>query len=220
MDASHDLKTPLTVIRGEIDITLRKNRTPDQYRRTLTSVHEEARKLELVIDNLLFLSRIDAHDNRATFQTVQLDEVLLEVFEKTECLAEKKRIAYIVRKVDPVSIWGNAILLSRLVLNLLDNALKYTPQGQRIDISLERSREYARLKIRDTGIGIPDESLPFIFDRFYRVDKSRSQKTGGSGLGLSIVKKIADIHGAEVKIDSRLHKGTSACIRFPLNPRV
>lgn len=219
IDASHDLKTPLTIIRGEIDITLRKNRTPEQYKKTLASVQEEARKLETVIDNLLFLSRIDVQNNRATFQTVTLDEVLLEVFEKTARLAERKHIAYVVKKVDPVTIWGNAVLLSRLVLNLLDNAIKYTPEGQRIDISLRRDGAYAQLKVQDTGIGIPDESLPFIFDRFYRVDKSRSKKTGGSGLGLSIVKKIADIHGADIKVESKTDRGTIMSIRFPLEPR-
>jgi len=108
--------------------------------------------------------------------------------------------------------------LNRLVLNLLDNAIKYTPEGQKIEISLEIEEKRALLTIRDTGIGIPGESLPFIFDRLYRVDKSRSQKTGGSGLGLSIVKKIADIHNAEVTVKSKLDKGTTVRVYFPIQP--
>ena len=217
-DASHDLKTPLTVIRGEIDIALRKKRTPGQYQQTLISVHEEARKLETVIDNLLFLSRIDTRDHRLLFQGVRLDEILLEVFEKTGRLAGEKRIAYVITNAESVSVPGDAVLLNRLVLNLLDNAIKYTPEGQKIEISLEIEEKRALLTIRDTGIGIPGESLPFIFDRLYRVDKSRSQKTGGSGLGLSIVKKIADIHDAEVTVKSKLNKGTTVRVYFPIQP--
>lgn len=215
-DASHDLKTPLTVIRGEIDIALRKKRTPGHYQQTLTSVHEEARKLETVIDNLLFLSRIDAQDHRLTFQRVRLDEILLELFEKTGRLAREKRIAYVITKAESLSVRGDVVLLNRLVLNLLDNAIKYTPEGHKIEMSLEREGKRALLRVRDTGIGIPGECLPFIFDRFYRVDKSRSQKTGGSGLGLSIVKKITDIHHAKVKVKSILDKGTTVRVSFPL----
>lgn len=215
-DASHDLKTPLTVIRGEIDIALRKKRTPKQYENTLTSVHEEARKLETVIDNLLFLSRMDAQDHRITFQPVRLDEILLELFEKTGRLAREKHIAYVINRAESVSIPGDAVLLSRLVLNLLDNAIKYTPEGKKIEMSLENHGEHALLTVRDTGIGIPRESLPYIFDRLYRVDKARSQTTGGSGLGLSIVKKIADIHHAEVKVKSTPDKGTTVRVSFPL----
>jgi two-component system OmpR family sensor kinase len=219
-DASHDLKTPLTIIRGEIDIALRKKRTPSEYRRTLASVHEESQKLETVIDNLLFLSRIEAQDHRASFQDVSLDGVLLEAFEKTARLAGEKHIAYDVIKVEPVTIPGNAVLLGRLVLNLLENAIKYTPEGGKIEMSLENDDEYARLRVQDTGIGIPSESLPFIFDRFYRVDKSRSQTTGGSGLGLSIVKQIADFHRAEISIQSQPCKGTTFHVQFLLkNPK-
>ena len=216
-DASHDLKTPLTVIRGEIDIALRKNRPPAEYIKTLSSVGEEAKKLERVIDNLLFLSRIDSRDYQRSHEKVHLDEILLEVFEKTTPLASEKELAYVLKKIERVSMHGDSILLSRLLMNLLDNAIKYTPLGGQIKISLKNSGEKAELNIQDTGMGIPQNALPFIFNRFYRVDQSRSQRNEGAGLGLSIVKKIADIHQARVDVHSQLNKGTTVLVSFPLS---
>ncbi|MGE5340911.1 MAG: ATP-binding protein [Candidatus Omnitrophota bacterium] len=214
-DASHDLKTPLTVIRGEIEITLRKERTIQEYQKTLHSLHEESRKLETIIDNLLFLSRVDAVDYTASLHPIPLDEVLLNVFEKMERLASQKHIAYILKGIESVFIDGDDILLNRLFTNIIDNAIKYTPDGGKIEIELVKTAEHLRFSVQDTGIGIPKHSLPFIFDRFYRVDQSRSQESGGSGLGLSIVKKITDIHRATVDVESEPNKGTTFHIYFP-----
>jgi two-component system OmpR family sensor kinase len=216
-DASHDLKTPLTVIRGEIDITLRKNRPKAEYIKTLTSVREEAKKLERVIDNLLFLSRIDSRDYQRSYEKVQLDEILLDVFEKITPLANEKEVAYVLEIIERVSMQGDPILLSRLLMNLMDNAIKYTPPGGQIKISLKNTREKTRFTIQDTGIGIPESALSYIFNRFYRVDQSRSQRNEGAGLGLSIVKKIADIHQAEIDIHSQLNEGTTVLVSFPLS---
>ena len=216
-DASHDLKTPLTVIRGEIDIALRKNRPPAEYIKTLKSVGEEAKKLERVIDNLLFLSRMDSRDYQRSFEKVHLDEIFLEVFEKTASIANEKELAYVIEKMERIPMQGDPILLSRLLMNLVDNAIKYTPRGGRVKISLKKSKGKAELTIQDTGMGIPSEALSLIFNRFYRVDQSRSQQNEGAGLGLSIVKKIADIHQAEVDIHSQLNKGTTAIVSFPLS---
>ncbi len=213
-DASHDLKTPLTIIRGEIEIALRKERMPEEYVKTLLNVQEEAKKLERVIDNLLFLSRIDTADHRPSFQDVPLDELLLNVFEKTQPLAAKKGIAYGIKKMETVSTRGAPLLLNRLVMNLLDNAVKYTPAGGQVEISLKSKGEKVLLTIRDTGIGIPGESLPYVFDRFYQVDKSRTQRSEGAGLGLAIVKQIADIHNATVEIHSQLDSGTTVSVLF------
>lgn len=214
-DASHDLKTPLTVIRGEIDIALRKERVSKEYIKTLTTVREESQKLERVIDNLLFLSRIDDREYRFSFQKVQLDEIVLNMFENAQLLAAKKNIICVIKKMDSVFINGDPILLNRLIMNLLDNAVKYTPARGRVEVSLEKNQKTVRLTIQDTGIGMPGESLPFIFDRFYRVDPSRSQRSEGSGLGLSIVKKIAEIHQAHINIHSELNRGTIVQVLFP-----
>ena len=214
-DASHDLKTPLTIIRGEIEIALRKNRSTKDYIKTLTSVQEEAGKLETIIDNLLFLSRIDSPSQRLSLKIVPLDEVILNVFEKAEHLANKKGIIFIIGEMEPTLIRGDNILLNRLLMNILDNAIKYTPTGGRVDIALEKASKNVSLKVHDTGIGIPVESLPYIFDRFYQVDKSRSQRSQGSGLGLSIVKKIADIHSALIDVKSEVNQGTLFQVIFP-----
>jgi len=217
-DASHDLKTPLTIIRGEIEIALRKNRSSKEYIKTLTSIQEEARKLETIIENLLFLSRIDSPAQSLSLKAVPLDEIILNVFEKAEHLANKKGLIFMIGEMEPTLIRGESILLNRLVMNILDNAIKYTPAGGRVGISLERAGKNVCLIVRDTGIGIPGESLPHIFDRFYQVDKSRTQRSQGSGLGLSIVKKIADIHGAVVEVKSEVNKGAVFHVIFPLLP--
>ncbi len=217
-DASHDLKTPLTIIRGEIEIALRKNRSSKEYIKTLTSIQEEARKLEIIIENLLFLSRMDSPAQTLSFKAVPLDEIILNVFEKVDQLANKKGLILLIGEMEPTLIRGEPILLNRLVLNIFDNAIKYTPARGRVDISLEKTGKNVCLIVKDSGIGIPGESLPHIFDRFYQVDKSRSQRSQGSGLGLSIVKKIADIHGAEVEVKSELNKGTEFRVIFPLLP--
>jgi two-component system OmpR family sensor kinase len=216
-DASHDLKTPLTVIRGEIEVALRKERKPDEYKNTLANVREEAERLERVIDNLLFLSRIDAWNEGESFEMkpTPLDEILLDVFEKTQLLAQEKGISYLIGEMEAVTIEGSAVLLNRLIMNLLDNAIKYTEKGGRVEVSLDKADRNAVLTVRDTGIGIPEESLPFIFDRFYRVDQARSSRIRGSGLGLSIAKKIADIHQAVIYVESRINQGTTARIVFP-----
>lgn len=216
-DASHDLKTPLTVIRGEIDIAMRKERDAREYKTTLATILDETRRLERVIDNLLFLSRIDALAHRVPLERVGLDEVVLEVFEKTQPLALKKGVTLGIEAVEAAIVNGDAILLNRLVMNLLDNALKYTSPGGRVEISLVRSGERALFTVKDTGIGIPEEALPLIFNPFYRVDQSRSERSEGSGLGLSIVKKIADIHKAEIEVHSQPDRGTTVVVSFPFD---
>jgi heavy metal sensor kinase len=215
-DASHDLKTPLTVIRGEIEVALRSERSKEEYVKTLTSVIEESRKLERIIDDLLFLSRLD-HDTPAfTRETLALDEVLLQLFEKTQPLAAEKGIAYVLRRIDNVRVMVSPIMLERLLMNLLDNAIKYTPNGGRVDITLTRENSRAILSIRDSGCGIPAESLPHVYERFYRVVNSPAHRGKGAGLGLSIVKKIALLHHFEVELDSKPDVGTTTRVLFPL----
>jgi len=216
-DASHDLKTPLTVIRGEVEITLRKDRDIDEYKKILHSVWEEAQKMERVIDNLMMLSLIDVRDESSLLLPIQLDEILLEVYEKMGLLAREKNIALVIGEMEPTPIMGDSILLNRMVTNLLDNAIKYTPNNGKIELFLENTPGKAIMTLRDTGIGIPQNSLPFIFDRFYRVDSARSSNIQGSGLGLSIVKKIAEIHQADIKVDSHLNIGTTVQVIFPQN---
>ena len=214
-DVSHELRTPLTIIRGEIEVLLRKERDKEEYQKTLKSTLEEAAYLERIIDDLLFLSRIDALENREFDKTVQLDEIVLKVLESQELAAKKKGITLEIKKADPTQIKGEEILLERMVTNIVDNAIRYTHPDGKVEISLDKEDGSSVLLVQDTGIGIPEDSLPLIFDRFYVVDKSRFKETGGLGLGLSIVKHVAESHGGKIEVDSELNKGTTFLVRFP-----
>jgi len=214
-DVSHELRTPLTIIRGEIEVLLRKERSSDEYQKTLKSTLEESAYLERIIDDLLFLSRIEALEKKEFDKSVQLDEILLKVVESQELTAKKKNITLDIKMAEPTEIKGEEILLERMVTNIIDNAIRYSQPGGKVEVSLDKKEGIPFLRIQDTGIGIPEESLPSIFDRFYVVDKSRFKETGGLGLGLSIVKQVADGHGAKIEVESELNKGTSFLVRFP-----
>jgi heavy metal sensor kinase len=216
-DVSHELRTPLTNIRGEVEVIMRKNRSRDEYKKTLKSVLEETYHMEKIIDDLLLLSRTEAIKKESLNKNLQLDEILLNVYERYERSAHKKNIKLNIKKITPVMIRGEEALLGRMVSNLIDNAVRYTKSGGQVDISLDKDDDYAVLVISDTGIGIPEEAIPFIFDRFFVVDKSRSKESGGIGLGLSIIKRVADIHGADISVRSKVNKGTEFEIKFPLS---
>lgn len=215
-DVSHELRTPLTIIRGEIEVLLRKERDKEEYQKTLKSTLEEAAYLERIIDDLLFLSRIEALEKKEFKKLVQLDEILLKVVESQELAAKKKSISLDIKKVEPAKINGEEILLERMVTNLIDNAIRYTHPGGKVKVSLDKKDGTFTLLVQDTGIGIPEESLPLIFDRFYVVDKSRFKETGGLGLGLSIVKRVASCHGGKIEVESEVNKGTSFLVHFSI----
>jgi len=214
-DVSHELRTPLTIIRGEIEVALRKVRREKEYRTILDSVLEETYHMEKIIDDLLFLSRIEAVRKTRFDQEVLLSDILARVRESRASSAKAKQVVLETGSCPDLRILGDRTLLERLVANLVDNAIRYTPSGGRVELSCRDRDGRPVLAVRDTGIGIPEESLPFIFDRFYVVDPSRSKESGGSGLGLSIVKSVADIHGAEIQVESQLGAGTLFRIVFP-----
>ncbi len=213
-DVSHELRTPLTIIRGEIEVMLRKERTAEEYRTTLRSALEETRNMEKIIDDLLALSRIEAAARMKFHGDVSLQEILMEVGESRSPAAREKGIDFVVHGGTARPVKGDRVLLERLAANLVDNAIRYTPPGGRVEIGLDEEKHRVVLTVRDSGIGIPKESLPLIFDRFYVVDPSRSKESGGSGLGLSIVKSVAEIHGAAIEVDSEPGRGTTFRIVF------
>ncbi len=208
-DVSHELKTPLTVVKGEIEVALRKIRTAEDYQNVLKSGLEEIEKLQKIIGNLLLLARMDSQRDAIAFTTLALDEVLFEVHEEIYLFAEKKKMSLILTEVEQVKVRGNRGLLKRLVYNLIANAIQYTAPGGEIRLSLQKEAAQVVCTISDTGIGIPEEALPFVFDRFYRVDPSRSHKTGGSGLGLAIVQKIVEVHEGQISVRSTVEQGTA-----------
>jgi heavy metal sensor kinase len=213
-DVSHELRTPLTIIRGEVEVLLRKDRDVSEYIRTLDSVLEESQRMEKIIDDLLFLSRIEALDRAKLNQSVRLNEILTTVVESRNPMIRKQGVECEAGEIEEVTVKGNADLLERMIANILDNALRYTQEGGTISYSLTKTGNSAQLEISDTGIGIPADAIPFIFDRFFVVDKSRSKETGGSGLGLSIVKWIVDSHKARIDVRSEEGKGTTVGVLF------
>ena len=218
-DVSHELKTPLADLKSNAEIMLRKDRSKEEYRNGVASIIDDAQKLQKIIEDLLFLAKIDSQNMGVSMEIVALHEIFLEVFEEIQPLATKKHLALSFTEVDIVSIKGDAGLLKRMLSNLMTNAIYYTPSGGELGFSLHEEHnngtELATLTIRDTGIGIPPESLPHIFDRFYRVDQARSHQTGGSGLGLAIVKKIIEIHSGKISVQSTVGHGTTFRVSFP-----
>jgi PAS domain S-box-containing protein len=208
-DASHDLRTPLTVINGEIDLLLRGNRISDETRLPLERVIEELKRLESLASDLLMLARLDANIADRT-DVVRLDELLLDCVEKLTMLARQKDIRWGVRLSDPVEINCDAYALDRAISNVLENAIKYSPRQSLVDVMLESDNEHYAITIADNGPGIPASDLPYVFDRFYRSDLTRS--TPGTGLGLSIVKSVVEAHQGSVAVLSSPGEGTTVKI--------
>jgi signal transduction histidine kinase len=216
-DASHELRTPLTIVRGEIELALRSTKSPDEYRFVLESTLEEILRLTSIIDNLLMLAKADKGLYRPEFSEVNLGSLIEELFEDSEVLASRKNIRISLDIGTPITIVGDRLRLRQLFLNLIDNAIKYTPEGGNVALAVERHNGAAVFRISDSGIGIPEEDLPKVFDRFYRVDKARSREMGGTGLGLSIAKWIAELHRGTIDVQSELHRGSVFTVKLPMN---
>ncbi len=214
-DASHELRTPLTVLQGQNELILNKQRNAKEYQEVISSNLEEINYMSKVLEDLFVLSRSDENQIQLDCKPMDLREIIDEVYKHAEALAADKNIRIAIAFLEPVSINGDPVRLRQMVWNILHNAIKYTPPGKQIKISLEDQGESAYLTVQDTGIGISEEDLPHIFDRFFRVDKARSRKEGGSGLGLSICKHIVEAHKGRIDVESELGKGTKFKIRLP-----
>jgi heavy metal sensor kinase len=211
-DVAHELKTPLTALKGELEVALRKDRSPEEYRDILNSLQEDTENLQHIIEDLLFLARMDAQSIPLSFQQFSLDEVVLEIYESALGAARKKGVSLALPALDSIDIAGDAGLIKRLLTNLVVNAIHYTPEGGKVELAVKAAEDTTCITVRDTGIGIPADALPHIFDRFYRVDQSRSHDTGGSGLGLAIVQKIAEVHNAQIDVQSQAGNGSTFLI--------
>ncbi len=220
-DASHELKTPLTAIRGEAEVALMSAQTP-ATQATLQSIIAETERLSSIVNNLLLLSRADADQVRLNQDPVALHEIVLTTFETLERLARRKNIALDFADMEEVTIPGDALWLQQLFTNLIHNAIHYTPEGGRVTLALTITKSgqpeapFAQFSVEDTGPGIPAEHLPFLFDRFYRVDSGRSRDQGGSGLGLNIARWVAESHGGKITISSVVGKGTVFTVLLPV----
>jgi two-component system phosphate regulon sensor histidine kinase PhoR len=217
-NVSHELKTPLAAIRGFAE-TLRDGALdePPVARRFTERILEQCRRLQALLDDLLTLSRLETVALREREQ-LALDEVVRHAVDTLAPLAREKRVQVEVAASGTPAVLGEADAIERLVLNLLENAIKYNrPEGQ-VAVQLSATGEDVLLEVTDTGIGIPPDALPRIFERFYRVDKGRAREEGGTGLGLAIVKHVAQAHGGQVEVDSRLGRGTTFRVRLPVAP--
>ncbi len=217
-DASHELRTPLTALKTSIEVALRdKHMNLKQAKDTLHSSLEDIDSLESLANNLLSLTQYQTGHNHFDFQDVNIREVIQDAVKKITPLAKKKGIELKLDLIDQ-TIPANKQSLDKLLLILLDNAVKYTSKGGQVTLSTQTRGRYLLLKIKDTGMGISQQDLPHIFDRFYRADQSRSKhQVSGFGLGLSLAKQIVHLHKGFIKADSLVNKGTTFTIKLPLH---
>ena len=214
-DASHELKTPLTVLKGEMEVALRAKDDPEYMRETIASSLEEIDRMSKIVMNLLDLAKMDVERGVASKTKIDTAKVLGDRFEHFKKMAADKQISFDAVVIDGVFVMGDPVMLGRLFYNLIENAIKYTERGGRVDVRIEKTDVSAVIAVSDTGLGISKEDLPFVFDRFFRVDKVRTY-SGGAGLGLSICKEIAVHHGGDITVTSVPGKGSAFIVTLPL----
>lgn len=210
-DVSHELRTPLTAIRGNVDLMQHFGEAdPD----SLAAMQDDIKRMARLVDDLLLLARADSGAIPLHLKPVELDNLLFDVYRKAQRLSDG--VAVKLSDVDQVCVQADVDRLKQLLLNLIDNALKYTPPGGEVVIALTKDNNWARITVSDTGIGIAPEHLPHIFERFYRVDKARTRVQGGSGLGLSIARWIAQGHGGTIRVVSKPEQGSVFTLSLPI----
>lgn len=215
-DASHELKTPLTILKGEMEIALRSKDNVEYMKEALKSSLEEIDRMNYIVRNLLDLAKMDVEKSAVAKEPVNLDKVLSDRCEQLKKVALDSGIHMAILRSKPAMVNGDAVRIGQLIFNLIDNALKYSHRGGAVELSLDTEGGSVVFKVKDTGVGISKEDLPYIFDRFYRVDKARSRDVGGAGLGLSICKEIAESHGGSLEVESDPRVGSTFIARLPL----
>jgi len=213
-DASHELRSPLAVIRSQAEVALTRERTPAYYARVLTSIGEESERLGRLAESLLVLARADA-GHPLELAPLDLDEVVAEAGTRVAPLAHEQGVELVVTAGEVGPVRGDATWLTQLLLNLLDNALRHTPPGGRVALCSEPGPGGAILKVADTGEGIASEHMSHLFERFYRVDRARARATGGAGLGLAICDWVTRAHRGRIEVASELGQGTTVSVWLP-----
>jgi len=215
-DASHELRTPLTAIKGQVDVALERDRDAETYREVLRSVNADADRMIRLVGSLLTLARADAGQVTIHREDVDIGRVVTDALDHIQPEADRLGVSLAVRPGNGVRIMADPDLILQLTLNLLDNGVKYTGgRGGSLEVSWQNSGRFAELVVSDTGPGISAEHLPRIFDRFYRIDTARSRADGGAGLGLSISRWIAEVHGGSIHAESTPGEGTKFIVRLP-----
>ncbi len=221
-NAAHELRSPLTAIQSLVEVTLDKHRTPAEYEELLFQINDECRHLAQVVNQLLQLTQSEANAADTRQERIQMDELVTRALEMFEPVAEERQVS-LSSSLAELYVTGNPRELRQLLTNLIDNAIKFTPPGGNVDVSLARdNNQQVRLVVRDTGIGIPTDAISRVFDRFYQVDKSRQRglETRGNGLGLSICQAIVLAHSGTITVESKLGEGTSFIVKLPLTRSV
>ena len=214
-DASHELRTPVALIRTTAELTLRRKREAEEYRTALEQIQTEAERMTQLTGDLLALARADSSGLETSFTEVELTEVARDIVSRMQPVAESKGIRLTASvPSEPVNVRGDEPAIRRLVMILVDNALKHTPEDGSVTVAATHNGNGVVLSVRDTGEGIDPETLPHIFERFYRADQARTGSSG-SGLGLSIAQTIAQLHGAIIQVETELGAGARFSLRFP-----
>ncbi|MGE5277865.1 MAG: sensor histidine kinase [Acidobacteriota bacterium] len=216
-DVSHELRTPLTVLRGSLEVALEEEREPEEYREALGNALLEVRHLARLSQNLLFLVRGESGRITLSFANMDLTRLLSDLARDLVPAASDRKLAVVTEiPGKPITAFVDSDRFRQVFHNLFENAMRYTPAGGTIRVRLQSSPGEARMEVSDTGIGIPEKDLPFVFERFFRSDRARRAYTGGSGLGLSIARWIVEAHKGKIAVESALGRGTTFTVTLPL----
>jgi heavy metal sensor kinase len=218
-DASHELRTPLTVMKGETELVLRRPRPVEDYQSVLESNLEEIDRMTHIVDELLFLSRADMGEVKMESRPVALEALVEDIYRQATLLGQDRNIEVVLGTVMPAVVQGDELRLRELLLNLVENAVKYSHPGGKVEIALLTDGQQARLSVTDQGIGIAPADHKKIFDRFFRTDDARAHTKKGTGLGLAICAWIAEVHKGRINVQSELGRGSTFTVTLPLAPR-
>lgn len=213
-DASHELRSPLTVLKGEISVALSRERNAGEYRAALHELNFAVDEMSVLVDDLLTLSR--ASNGSLKLEVMDARALCLQVCERLNIVAQDRQIVLIApAQGEPVLVRADKLKLQRVVNNLVDNALRYTPAGGHVCVDVAREHQAVLIRVKDTGMGIAPAHQAMVFERFYRTDESRARDSGGTGLGLPIAQAIAQAHGGEIMLQSAVGQGSEFILRLP-----
>lgn len=214
-DLAHEIRTPINAIRCQIEVCLHKDRTKTEYLQTLTGVLQEHHHITTLSDDILFIAKSKDPHYKMEQNIIALHTLFQELTEYLNLFAQEKAITF--QYTGKATVIGDKNLLKRAFSNILVNSIKYSDPQKTIVITIERQKKQATITIKDQGIGIPETAIQHVFERFYRIDQSRSRKTGGTGLGLHITQSIINLHGGKITLTSALKKGTTILVTLPIS---